>query len=82
MGLQNLYKEKPNKSLPLTRRYSKKLVAQYKRDMRRVVDLENEGKSRPTRAALQEYFLSEYGMDISSSTIGHHLRMLLEGKGI
>lgn len=68
--------------LPLNKRYSAKQVGQYVDDLERVLELEGQGKARPTILALQEHFLQELQMDMQQATIARHIRKLEQGNSL
>ena len=70
----------PDKNHPINKRYSPDRLACYERDLKRVLKLVKEGQCMPTRKELHNYFLDEYGMDITTGSIHRHINLLKEGK--
>ncbi len=66
--------------LPLNRRYPDETVNLYIKDLLRVLDLEKEGRPRPSRGALRDFFKAEYGIDVQAATIAAHLKKLTKGE--
>lgn len=63
-------------ALPMDKRYSGKQLDQYVADLERILELESQGKTRPTAPVIREYVATELGMVVGVTTIKDHLSKL------
>lgn len=49
---------------------------EYWDDLRRVIELENSGKKRPSFGKLSQFFAGELGINIPASTVSTHYQKL------
>ena len=61
---------------PIHKRYPRETIDQYVADLKRVLQLVDEGQVMPVRSALVAHFKKTLGMDITGASIGNHIKAL------
>ena len=68
-----------NMALPLTTRYTAKVLAGYEADLREVLELYESGKPLPSKQDLRRFFKKEHGVTVSEGTLKRHMSIIQEG---